>query len=280
MRNKYFGYVFVTVLLLAGMTSAIFYIRGGNSTLPTWSGETIRVGYSSEPPYSMRLSDGTVSGEALVIAKAVLALMGVRDIRFVLLDFQKAIPALEEGQIDMIANGIFITSERAARVRFSLPFSVSRQGLLVARDNPLHLRSYADTARRPEITIAVLDGSVEQQTFMKLGVTGGRLFVVPEPSSGLIAVVTGKAQCLALTLPSLHWLAGEAPRTVAVIREPDEFLAVLGQSAFAFRPSDARLEKAVSDALRGYIGTPEHLKAVRRFGFGPESLPAWSRENG
>ena len=274
--RKIVGYVLITVCLALAGLGAMMYIKGGDAPTPVWDGGEVRVGYSSEPPYAVRLADGSVSGEAPEIAKAVLTAMGVRRYRFVLLDFQKAIPALLDGQIDMIANGLFITPQRAAKVRFSLPFSLAKQGLLVRRGNPLQLHSYEDAALRPGVTVAVLDGSVEQQIFARLGVAPRRLFVVPEPVGGLTAVRTGRADCLALSRPSLSWLAGEAGDAVEVVGTfRDTAQDEPGQSAFAFRPADVKLAQAVDAALRAYIGSPEHLRVVVPFGFGVESLPQW-----
>lgn len=278
--RKLLGYLAITLLLAVGIVCALIYIRSGGDTLsgPVWRGGEIRVGYSSEPPYAFRRDDGSVTGEAPEIAKAVLAAIGVDRIRWVLLDFNKAIPALLSGQIDMIANGIFITPERSAKVLFSLPFSHTRQGLLVRRDNPLRLVSYEDLAARPSVTVAVLDGSVEQLALLRLGMPEARLFVVPDPAGGLAAVRSGRADCLALSEPTVSWLAGETSGGVEVAQPFYESSnAAAGQSGFAFRPGDRELAERVNAALRRYIGTPEHLETVTPFGFGAGSLPQWSR---
>jgi polar amino acid transport system substrate-binding protein len=262
--RKLLGYLAITLLLAVGIVCALIYIRSGGDTLsgPVWRGGEIRVGYSSEPPYAFRRDDGSVTGEAPEIAKAVLAAIGVDRIRWVLLDF----------------NGIFITPERSAKVLFSLPFSHARQGLLVRRDNPLRLVSYEDLAARPSVTVAVLDGSVEQLALLRLGMPEERLFVVPDPAGGLAAVRSGRADCLALSEPTVSWLAGETSGDVEVAQPFYESSnAAAGQSGFAFRPGDRELADRVNAALRRYIGTPEHLETVTPFGFGAGSLPQWSR---
>jgi polar amino acid transport system substrate-binding protein len=277
--RKLLGYVAVTLLLVAGGASALLYIRSGDdAAAPIWSGGEIRVGYSSEPPYSFRTVDGTVTGEAPAIAKAVLARIGVKRIRWVLLDFGKAIPALLDGQIDMIANGLFITPERAAVILFSLPYARTRPGLLVHLGNPLKLTSYELVAASPDVTAVVLDGSVEQRTLVHLGMPATRLFVVPDPSGGLAAVRSGRADCLALSAPTVSWLASESSSDVESAQpfhEPPG--APASQSAFGFRRTDTKLTAAVNEALREYIGTSNHLETVTPFGFGLEALPEWSR---
>ena len=177
----------------------------------------------------------------------------------------------------MIANGMFITPERASRIAFSLPYSRTAQGLLTRRGNPKGLHAYADVAARSDVVAAVLAGSIEQQTLLRLGMSPSRLFVVPEPADGLAAVRQGRADCLALSAPTVAWMADNAPEEVEAatpFRGPGDTLAV-GRSAFGFRREDVHLRRAVDQALLGYIGTPEQLRRVQPFGFGPPSLPEW-----
>lgn len=280
--RRILGYVAVTLLLAVGGLWGLRYVReGGQSSAPVWSGGELRVGYSSEPPYSFRDSQGQVTGQAPEIAKAVLAAMGVTKIRWVLLDFGRAIPALLDGQVDMLANGLFITPTRAGQVLFSLPFCRVRPALLVRRGNPLSLVSYEDAAVRADVTVAVIDGSVEHAALIRLGKPTRGLFIVPDSAAGLAAVRSGRADGLALSAPTVAWLAGKATDEVepaAPFRQPSDVSeAAVEESAFAFRPEDRLLVEAVNAALRRYIGTPGHADAVSPFGFGPESLPRWSR---
>jgi polar amino acid transport system substrate-binding protein len=220
-----------------------------------------------------------VTGQSPEIARAVLGRLGVTDIRWVLLDFGQAIDALMAGRIDMLANGLFVTPERAARIAFSLPYSRSMPGLLVRRGNPKDLHGYKDVADRADVIVAVLDGSVEQDAMRRLGLSAKRLFVVPTPGDGLTAVRQGRADALALTTPTVSWLAGEAPAEVAVAvpRREEVQETVVGLSAFGFRREDRRLREDVDRVLRGYVGSPEHLALVAPFGFDRHSLPQWSR---
>ncbi len=280
--SKISGYIAITLLVLAVGVGAWYYVGyEEEQAAPQWSGGEIRVGYSSEPPYAFRAETGEVTGDAPEIAKAVLARCGITRIRWVLMDFSQTIPELLAGHIDMIANGMFITPERAARIAFSLPYARVGQGLLTRSGNPAALHAYADVAARDTVRVAVLDGAIEQQLLLGLGVPRQRLFVVPEPIDGLAAVRQGRADCLALSAPTVAWLAATAPQEVEVVspfQQPSAMQAI-GHCAFGFRSADRALREAVNRALRAYIGTPDHVKAVRPFGFGPETLPDWtSRE--
>jgi len=54
-----------------------------------------------------------------------------RQIRFVPMRFDRLIPALERGDIDIIMSGMTVTAERRTLVDFTLPYMASGQGLLV-----------------------------------------------------------------------------------------------------------------------------------------------------
>lgn len=279
MRNI-LGYFAITAFLVLCGVMALRYVRSGASPPPhTWSGGEITVGYSSEPPYSFRTQAGKITGAAPEMAKAALERAGIGPIHWVLLDFQQAIPALLDGRIDMVANGLFVTSERAKLVRFSRPYSQTLQGLLVKRGNPLALHSYEAAVENPTVRIAVLDGSVEQFMLVAMGTPESRLFVVPDPAGGLAAVRSGRTDCLALTEPSVVWLAresaGEAESARPFAQTP-QFPP--GRSAFAFRPSDMVLAGRVDAALAGFIGTTPYHDLLRLFGFGSEATPQENRQ--
>lgn len=277
--RKFWGSIAITVLVVAGSAFAWFFVDSGFDRPPLrWRGEEIRVGYSSEAPYAFRTEDGTVTGQSPEIAKAVLRRMGITHIRWVLLDFSQTIPELLSGHIDMIANGMFITPDRAARIAFSLPYSRTTQGLLVRRGNPKNLHSYADISTKQDAVVAVLAGSIEQQLLYRLHVPPSRVFVVPEPLDGLAAVRQGKVDCLALSLPTVAWMARRIPEEVEVAQpfQGPKGTGAAGRSAFGFRREDVALRQAVDKALVAYIGSSEHVARVRPFGFGLDALPEWS----
>ena len=47
----------------------------------------------------------------------------------------------------------------------------------------------------------------------------------------------------------------------------------LGFGAFAFRPGDMSLRRAWNQAQANFIGSPEHLALIERFGFSAAELP-------
>ncbi len=244
-----------------------------------WRGGTIRVGYALEPPYAYRTPEGTVTGEAPEVARAALTRAGITRVRWVLGDFNALIPDLLAGHIDMIAAGMFITPDRAARVAFSLPTSSVGQGLLVRRGNPRGLHDYASLAERSDVTLAVLDGAVEHRQLLLLNMPAERLFPVSDVHAGMTAVRKGRVDGLALSGPTVVLLARQHPEELEAARPFTQPVidgkSVAGLCAFAFRKEDAPLADRVNEQLRAFIGTPEHLALVRPFGFDASTLPPW-----
>lgn len=274
----------VAALALVGLFAALGLLHLGPAATDTpWPGKTLRVGWAEEYPYAFRDEYGHITGEAPETARAVLAALGITGVDWVLLDFSRLIQALEDGDIDMIAAGMFATPERAARIDFSLPTVRVGQGLLVRAGNPKGLSSYDELASRRDVTTAVLMGSVEEDYLKKSGVPASRLFAVPDAATGAAAVLAGRADGLALSGPTVRLLARDSggalqaawPFTGPVKDNREQ----TGLPSFGFRKADTALRHGVDTVLRGFIGSAEHLRLVAPFGFTMDNVPEYARNH-
>jgi len=261
------------VLLLAltgalAILAAVTIMRGREDALGHLrSAGVIRVGYAVEPPFAMLGPGGEVTGEAPEIARHVVEHLRIQRIEWVKTEFGNLIPDLEAGRIDVIAAGLFITSERSARVLFSSPTMRVRQALLVPAGNPEGLQSYANAARRQNIRLAVLAGSVEETTMIRHGVDGKRILRVPDALTGRKAVETRLANALLLSEPSLRWmLMSRQVGGFDVIVSPDDGQSDSGLPAFAFRLQEPELRDAWDEVMRDYLGSDGHRAVLSRFG--------------
>jgi polar amino acid transport system substrate-binding protein len=270
--------VTLAALAVAGLVVAlaIIFMAPGQEQ-KTWTGKTLRVGYTEEYPFAFRDASGRVTGEAPETARAVLTQLGVTDIQWVLADFSSLIPRLEEGDIDMIAAGMFATPERARRIDFSLPTIRVGQGLLVRAGNPKGLSSYDDPARRPDVVLAVLAGSVEKDYLGGLGIPEAQIFTVPDAATGVAAVTAGRADGLALTAPTVNLLArdsnGQCQAAAPFVGPLANGRERKGQSAFGFRKADTALRERINGVLAGFVGSPGHLELIAPFGFTAQDMP-------
>lgn len=244
-------------------------LRHDRSTLPL---ERLRIGYAVEAPYAFLAEAGEPTGESPALARLIAGRIGIRRIDWIQTSFDMLLTDLEMNRFDVVAAGMFVTPERVARVAFSQPTFHARQALLVRRGNPRNLHSYADAAATAGVTIAVVAGSVEAGLLSGLGMADERLLQVPDAVTGKSAVATGLADGLALSSPTVRWMAAQdrsgAIEVATPFRQSDSNANMrFGFGAFAFRPGDHALRNAWNAAMPDVVGSAEHLQAVAPFGF-------------
>ncbi len=89
----------------------------------------ITVGVSIMPPWVMKDKKGKLIGFEIDIAKQLASDMGVK-VKFKQYQWNKMIPALKKGEIDIIASGLSITPKRALEINFSNPYASSGYSLM------------------------------------------------------------------------------------------------------------------------------------------------------
>lgn len=233
----------------------------------------IRVGFANEAPYGYATADGKLTGESPEVAKAILERIGIPEVDGVLTEFGSLIPGLQAGRFDMVAAGMFITPARCEEVAFSEPSYGIGQAFLVAEGNPHGIVDYASIAENPDLTLAVMAGAVEAGYAEDAGVPDDQVTVLPDQSSLLSAVRSGRADAAALTAPSIAEMAEQEG-----VESTEPFGEVAGQSVqghggFAFRKEDTDLLEAFNAELTEFIGSEEHIALVTPFGFGEGYLP-------
>lgn len=271
--------VFLCLLIAASISYfALTTLNQDLSLTKLQEADVIRIGYAIEAPYAFLTDEGEITGEAPEVARHVVAELGITHIAWRLSNFNALIDELRAGRIDVIAAGQFITPERARLVNFSTPSFHVQQGLLVARGNPHQFHSYEQAIKSADSKIAVLSGSVEEALLRQMGAEDSQLLLVPDSLTGKSAVQSGAAQSLALSLPSVKWMAINNQlnniESVYPFVQPEQLNQhQIGFGAFAFRKEDRQLLTAWNNKLTPYIGSPEHLKLVAKFGLTREELP-------
>lgn len=267
--------LWLAAALLAALALALMFAKSPSP--PPLRLDRLRIGYAVEAPYAFLAADGEVTGESPEIARVIAAKLGIARIEWIQTSFASLLTDLELNRFDIVAAGMFITAERAARVTFSRPSFHALQALLVRGGNPHRLHSYADAVVRPGIKIAVVAGSVEETLLSNLGLPRPRLVAVPDAQTGQAAVISGLADGLALSSPTIRWMSrlaphGETEMATSFRQVESAEAARLGYGAFAFRPRDRALADAWNTAMTGFIGTAEHRALVANFGFTPEEI--------
>jgi polar amino acid transport system substrate-binding protein len=234
----------------------------------------IRVGFANEAPFGYATPDGKLTGEAPEVAKAVLAKIGIPQVDGVLTEFGSLIPGLKAGRFDIIAAGMFINPKRCAEIQFSEPSYGIGQAMLVKAGNPKGIKDYASIKDGSDLKLAVMAGAVEAGYAKDAGVPEAQLVILPDQSSLLAAVQSGRADAAALTALSIADMAkkGEGVESTTPFGEVAG-KSVKGHGGFGFRKDDTDLYEAFNAELKKFMGTPEHIDLVTPIGFGKDYLP-------
>ncbi len=133
----------------------------------------IRVGVALFEPWVMRGKNNRLIGSEPDIARRLADDMGVQA-EFRVYDWEKLIPALEKGEIDIIIAGMAIKPERALRVYFSAPYGSSGVGLAANSKLTTGFSSFADL-QKPAVKIGALKNtaaaSVAERVFPQTTIT-------------------------------------------------------------------------------------------------------------
>jgi polar amino acid transport system substrate-binding protein len=265
------------IIILSVVALIVIYQNKDNSLTSLQETETIRIGYAIEAPFSFVTADGKVTGLSIMEAKEISNRLGIKNIEWRLMEFGSLLNELESDQIDVIAAGMYITPERAKRIRFSVPTFHIKQGLAVPLGNPKKLHSYEQILFLSDLKIAVLKGSVEESLLLKIGFKSNRLVLIPDFESGIVAVSTGISDALALSSSTMSWMKTHNTQKVEVvadfIQSKTAIEEKLGYGAFGFQKRDLQLQKAWNKELMAYVGSSAHLKLYEAFGFTKEELP-------
>jgi len=172
---------------------------------------TMRVGVSLFAPWTLRSDSGELSGFEVDVARQMAADMGVKP-ELKVYDWKDIIPALEKGEIDLIAGGMAITPARALRVNFSRPYAES--GVLLVTNTAM-TRNVKDLKElnRAGIVLAAVEDSigydVAKPLFDKAEVAA---FKTREEAEK--AVLDGKAQGYVASMEAANLLVLQNPDKV------------------------------------------------------------------
>jgi polar amino acid transport system substrate-binding protein len=119
---------------------------------------TLRVGVVLFAPWGSRGANGELVGFEVDVARQLASDMGVKAEVFAYA-FDRLIPALEAGEIDLIAAGLAITPERALHVNFSQPYAQGGIALATHSQKTSNVTGLGDL-NDPARKIAVVADSV------------------------------------------------------------------------------------------------------------------------
>jgi polar amino acid transport system substrate-binding protein len=230
----------------------------------------IRAAYAHEPPYAFMSDAGDVMGESPLALQGALAALPVDSVRWVRMDFDALLPALEEGRVDVVASGLYPTERRARQGAFTASTSCSRAALLFRHGGvaPDGLEAFLASGSG---RLAVVRGTVEHEAARLLAAPDGRVLPVPDLPTGVVAVREGRADALAMTEPTLKLSLGVDSDLRWRAYTPSDAIAHLveGCSALVVREAEVDLLAALNRGIDDFVGSPEHLAGLEPLGLVP-----------
>jgi polar amino acid transport system substrate-binding protein len=120
----------------------------------------LRVGVAEFVPWAMPAKRGGHVGYDVDLGVKLAKDMGVRA-EFKVYEWKDIIPALENGEVDMIAGGIVVTPQRALRITFTRPIAESGAGMATNTHMTKDVRALPEL-NHPDIVIATVTNTFSE----------------------------------------------------------------------------------------------------------------------
>ena len=237
---------------------------------------TVRVAIGNEPPYTELKSDGSVSGAAPDVARAVFKKLGIDNIEPVVSEYGAMIPGLQAGRFDAVTAGLFMKPQRCNAVAYSEPVLCDAEAFLVKKGNPKGLTTFKSIADSSDATIGAPGGGTEERLALEAGVPRSRVIVVPDPQSGLTMLEQGRIDVYSLPVLSLHSLAKKGGVGLEVIAPVEDSPIACDGAAFA--KDQTALRDAFDKGLAELKESGEFASLIEPYGFSAAAAMKTSRE--
>jgi polar amino acid transport system substrate-binding protein len=211
---------------------------------------TLRVGMTgTQPPFNVTNRDGELIGMEVDLANLLASAMGV-ELEIVEMPFDKLLPALEKGNVDLVMSQVTATLERNRRVAFVGPYYVSGKSLLTKSSTLAAIQSPGEI-NQPSMRIATLKGS-----------TGENFVTQRIPQATLVPTLDYDAAVQLLLDDEVDVFLADGPIIkLTAMRYPNAGLAVLNKPltiepiGIAVSPNDPLLLNLVQNYLQALEGS-------------------------
>jgi len=165
---------------------------------------TIRVGVAEFVPWTLKNKDDELMGFEIDVANKVASDMGVAA-DFTVYVWEDIIPALQKGEIDMIAGGMAITPARALQLNFSRPLAKSGIGLATHTKKTADIQSLKEL-NNPDIMITTVKDTFAANTATVM-FPNADIKIFADRGAAEAAILDGRAHAYLASLPEVQFLA-------------------------------------------------------------------------
>jgi polar amino acid transport system substrate-binding protein len=172
---------------------------------------TLKVAVALFEPWTMQDEAGELSGFEIDVARNIAQEMGVTP-EFVVYEWEDIIPALEKGEIDIIAGGMAITPARALRISYSQPYTEAGISLATNIELTKHINQL-DELNQPEIVFSVVSQAKSLEVVKRV-FKQAKIIEFVSVIDAQQAVISGKAHAFAGSSPLPEFLALRNPEVI------------------------------------------------------------------
>jgi ABC-type amino acid transport substrate-binding protein len=238
------------VIVLAALCLANVSLAGSPVLSRVTGDGVLRVGMSvDQPPFNMRAGDKSVIGFDVDLAHAMADAMSVR-LEIVEMPFANLLEALVDERVDMVISGVTITLERAARVGFIGPYTLSGKSMLTTA-RVKDIVKDGKEFNNPEIRLVALAGSTSE-IFVQQNLPQASLHAIPNYNEGIQKLLTGQVDAMVADMPILRLSVLRYPEAGLGIIEPPLSIEPIG---IAIDREDRQFENLVRNYLTSFEKT-------------------------
>lgn len=236
------------------------------------------VAVANEPPYSDIKGDGYVTGAAPDVARAVMAKLGVPELRAQIVPYGSMIPALMARRVDMATSGLYIKPKRCESIIYSEPDLCGAEAFAVKAGNPHGIMTYEDIGKNPEVTMTTCAGCAEEAYALERGVQAEQIKVFTDPPSGIKMLQQGRVDVFALSGLGTQDLLRKMNDPDLELIMPVEGVP-MGCAGAAFNPEDKAFRDAYDEVLKELKESGEFAAIIEPYGFSTEATLSVKRDD-
>ncbi|MGI9327145.1 MAG: transporter substrate-binding domain-containing protein [Pseudomonadales bacterium] len=185
---------------------------------------TLRVGMSAgQPPYNVRSREGKIIGMDVDLAGLLARALSV-DLEIVDMSFNKLLPALEKGKVDLVISGMSATLQRNMRTAFVGPYHLTGKSILARSETIAAMQS--EEMDKAGVKVVALKGSTSEDFVEKVAPTA-KLTATKDYDRAIDLLLSDKADAFVadasiIKLSMLRWpdaglVAAKQPLTIEPI---------------------------------------------------------------
>ena len=206
----------------------------------------LRVGMSGDqPPFSMTATDGSMFGLDVDMAIGLAQNIGVKA-KLIKMSFKDLIPALQNGQIDMIISGVTMSIDRNKSVAFIGPYLIS--GNTIATKNKAYITATSvEDLDKDGVKIAVMQGTTSEE-FLNINIENATVFKSTTNKLAMQLLIDDKVDVMVAGYPTIAVaLLDNRANELLTIDEPLDYEPI----GIAVAPSDPLMINLVQNYLNG-----------------------------